>query len=68
MDIFFKNNFVGSPSDIFHRFCEYHDIDEDETLSRYNSTLRWELLVNENRDHELTKEVESLSDCLLKLF
>lgn len=67
VDLFFKQHFKGSPIDVFRRYCQFHDLDVDDTLGLYKSALKWDLIYKPNKKQDLTEELESLSDCFLKM-
>lgn len=66
IDLFFKSNFTDNPEDVFRRYCKYHDLDVDETIDLYRSTLKWELIIKENKEKDLTKEMENLTDIFFR--
>lgn len=67
MEMFYKANFDGPPEEVFKRFCKFHDLDEEEILGLYRSTLKWNLIYPSNSKQNLTEELENLSEIFLRL-
>ena len=67
IELFFKDIFTGCPKEVFARFCKFHDLDVEDTLQSYSSSLRWNLIYPENKSKNLTEEMESLNQCFFML-
>lgn len=67
IDIFYKTNFKDSPKDVFERYCKFHELDMDETLGIYRSTLKWNLIYSSYKKQNPTKKVECLAEVFLRL-
>lgn len=67
VDMFFKEHFKDSPIDVFERYCEFHDLDVENTLGLYKDALKWDLIYRPNINQDLTNEMQSLNECFLKM-
>lgn len=66
--LFYKRNFKGQPKDTFKRFCEFHELDEEETIQHYKNTLKWDAFYpKQNLGQNLTDELQCLNDCFFRM-
>lgn len=67
VEMFYKENFTDTPENVFKRYCKYHDLEYEDTLNLYKSSLKWNQICTPNIAQDLTIEMESLSDCFFRI-
>ena len=53
--LFFNNHFKGSKSEVFQRYCQYHEQDSDKIMDYYRSISKIEKYCAADNSHRNNK-------------